>query len=200
MAGVNKVILVGRLGKDPETKSFANGGSVTQFTMATSENWRDKQTGERKERTEWHNIVIRNENIGKVAQQYLRKGSEVYIEGAIQSRKYQDQSGADRYITEIVVGPFKGEMTLIGGRDGGGASAGGGGGSSYGGDDYGAPAPMGGAVVAPSARPRSTTISTTTCRSEDFDFLRLLQHGKRTGGGAGGFLGDDAGAAVAERG
>jgi single-strand DNA-binding protein len=150
MAGVNKVILVGRLGKDPETKSFANGGSVTQFTMATSENWRDKQSGERKERTEWHNIVIRNENIGKVAQQYLRKGSEVYIEGTIQSRKYQDQSGNDRYITEIVVGPFKGEMTLIGGRDGGGASAGGGGGS-YGGDDYGAPMSSGGGAKRPAA-------------------------------------------------
>jgi single-strand DNA-binding protein len=148
MAGVNKVILVGRLGKDPETKSFANGGSVTQFTMATSENWRDKQTGERKEKTEWHNIVIRNENIGRVAQQYLRKGSEVYIEGSIQSRKYQDQSGADRYITEIVVGPFKGEMTLIGGRDGGGAGMGGG---SYGGDDYGAPAPMGAGAKRPAA-------------------------------------------------
>jgi single-strand DNA-binding protein len=151
MAGVNKVILVGRLGKDPETKSFANGGSVTQFTMATSENWRDKQSGERKERTEWHNIVIRNENIGKVAQQYLRKGSEVYIEGSIQSRKYQDQSGNDRYITEIVVGPFKGEMTLIGGRDGGGASAGGGGGGSYGGDDYGAPMSSGGGAKRPAA-------------------------------------------------
>ncbi len=140
MAGVNKVILVGRLGKDPETKSFANGGSVTQFTMATSENWRDKQSGERKEKTEWHNIVIRNENIGKVAQQYLRKGSEVYIEGAITTRKWQDQSGADRYTTEIVVGPFKGELSLIGGRDGGGASAGGGGGGGGGGygDDYGA--------------------------------------------------------------
>jgi single-strand DNA-binding protein len=150
MAGVNKVILVGRLGKDPETKSFANGGSVTQFTMATSENWRDKQTGERKEKTEWHNIVIRNENIGKVAQQYLRKGSEVYIEGSIQSRKYQDQSGNDRYITEIVVGPFKGEMTLIGGRDGGGAGAGGGGGS-YGGDDYGAPMSSGGGAKRPAA-------------------------------------------------
>jgi single-strand DNA-binding protein len=153
MAGVNKVILVGRLGKDPETKSFANGGSVTQFTMATSENWRDKQTGERKERTEWHNIVIRNENIGRVAQQYLRKGSEVYIEGSISTRKYQDQSGNDRYITEIVVGPFKGEMTLIGGREGGGAGAGGGfGGGSYGGDDYGAPAPaMGGGAKRPAA-------------------------------------------------
>ncbi len=147
MAGVNKVILVGRLGKDPETKSFANGGSVTQFTMATSENWRDKQTGERKEKTEWHNIVIRNDNIGKVAQQYLRKGSEVYIEGALTTRKWQDQSGADRYTTEIVVGPFKGEMTLIGGRDsgggggmGGGGDRGGGSGGYGGGDDYGAPA------------------------------------------------------------
>lgn len=145
MAGVNKVILVGRLGKDPEKRDFANGGSVVNFTMATSETWRDKQSGERKEKTEWHNIVIRNENIGKVASQYLRKGSEVYIEGAIQSRKFQDQSGAERYITEIVVGPFRGEMTLIGGREGGGASRGGdGGGGGYGGDDYGAPAGGGG--------------------------------------------------------
>jgi single-strand DNA-binding protein len=146
MAGVNKVILVGRLGKDPETKSFANGGSVTQFTMATSETWRDKASGERKEKTEWHNIVIRNENIGKVAQQYLRKGSEVYIEGSISSRKYQDQSGAERYITEIVVGPFKGELSLIGGRDGGSGMGGGGGRSSddYGGGGYGGGAPSGG--------------------------------------------------------
>ncbi len=146
MAGVNKVILVGRLGKDPETKSFANGGSVTQFTMATSENWRDKQSGERKEKTEWHNIVIRNENIGKVAQQYLRKGSEVYIEGSIATRKWQDQSGADRYTTEIVVGPFKGELSLIGGRDGGGGAAMGGGdrGGYGGGDDYAPPAQRGG--------------------------------------------------------
>ena len=144
MAGVNKVILVGRLGKDPEKRDFANGGSVVNFTMATSENWRDKQSGERKEKTEWHNIVIRNENIGKVATQYLRKGSEVYIEGAITTRKFQDQSGAERSITEIVVGPFKGELSLLGGRDGGGAGAGGasagGDRGGYGGDDYGAPA------------------------------------------------------------
>jgi single-strand DNA-binding protein len=153
VAGVNKVILVGRLGKDPETKSFANGGSVVNFTMATSETWRDKQSGERKEKTEWHNIVIRNENIGKVAAQYLRKGSEVYIEGSIATRKWQDQSGADRYTTEIVVGPFKGEMTLIGGRDGTSASAGGGdrGGGYGGGDDYGAPA--GGAFAGGNKRP-----------------------------------------------
>ncbi|WP_353198007.1 single-stranded DNA-binding protein [Sandarakinorhabdus sp.] len=148
MAGVNKVILVGRLGKDPETKSFANGGSVTQFTMATSETWRDKASGERKEKTEWHNIVIRNENIGKVAQQYLRKGSEVYIEGSISTRKWQDQNGADRYTTEIVIGPFKGELSLIGGRDGGGGMGGGGsssrGSDDYGGGGYGGGAPAGG--------------------------------------------------------
>lgn len=158
MAGVNKVILVGRLGKDPESKTFANGGTVVQFTMATSENWRDKQTGERKEKTEWHNIVIRNENIGRVATQYLRKGSEVYIEGSLTTRKWQDQNGQDRYTTEIVVGPFKGEMTLLGGRDGGGAAMGGGmgGGRS---DDFGAPAGggMGGGGFgggAPASKPR----------------------------------------------
>lgn len=137
MAGVNKVILVGRLGKDPESKTFANGGSVVNFTMATSETWRDKASGERKERTEWHNIVIRNENIGKVATQYLRKGSEVYIEGSISTRKWQDQNGADRYTTEIVIGPFKGELALIGGRDGGGGSMGGGGGGGRASDDFG---------------------------------------------------------------
>lgn len=153
MAGVNKVILVGRLGKDPESKSFANGGSVVNFTMATSETWRDKQSGERKEKTEWHNIVIRNENIGKIATQYLRKGSEVYIEGALTTRKWQDQSGADRYTTEIVIGPFKGELALIGGRDGGGASAAGGGdrGGYGGGGDYGAPA--GGGFAGGNKRP-----------------------------------------------
>jgi single-strand DNA-binding protein len=144
MAGVNKVILVGRLGKDPESKTFANGGTVVQFTMATSENWRDKATGERKEKTEWHNIVIRNENIGRVATQYLRKGSEVYVEGAIATRKWQDQNGADRYTTEIVIGPFKGELTLIGGREGGGGGTAGGGGGR-GADDFGGGgAPAGG--------------------------------------------------------
>jgi single-strand DNA-binding protein len=155
MAGVNKVILVGRLGKDPESKTFANGGTVVQFTMATSENWRDKASGERKEKTEWHNIVIRNENIGRVATQYLRKGSEVYIEGSIATRKYQDQNGQDRYITEIVVGPFKGEMTLIGGRDGGGGgSMGGGGGGGYGAEDFGGGGFGGGAQAsAPAKRP-----------------------------------------------
>jgi single-strand DNA-binding protein len=149
MAGVNKVILVGRLGKDPESKTFANGGTVVQFTMATSENWRDKATGERKEKTEWHNIVIRNENIGRVATQYLRKGSEVYIEGSIATRKWQDQNGADRYTTEIVIGPFKGELSLIGGRDGGG----GGGGARMDDSGYGGGAPAGGGYGGGAAPP-----------------------------------------------
>jgi single-strand DNA-binding protein len=150
MAGVNKVILVGRLGKDPQTKTFPSGGSIVEFSLATSETWRDKQTGERKEKTEWHNIVIRNENIGRIASQYLRKGSEVYIEGSIATRKWQDQNGQDRYTTEIVVGPFKGELSLIGGRDGGGAMAGGGGGRSdeYGGGFGGAPAAVAGGMGA----------------------------------------------------
>ena len=108
MAGVNKVILVGNVGRDPERQSFSNGGSVVKFTLATSESWRDKATGERKDRTEWHNVVIYNENLGKIASQYLKKGSKVYLEGAIQSRKYQDNSGADRYITEIVLQRFRG--------------------------------------------------------------------------------------------
>lgn len=136
MAGVNKVILVGRLGKDPETKSFANGGAVTRFSLATSETWRDKQSGERKEKTEWHNILIFNENLGKIASQYLRKGSEVYVEGSLETRKWQDQTGADRYTTEVVLKPFRGELTLLGGREGG--SGGGGGGMSRGSDDFGA--------------------------------------------------------------
>ena len=155
MAGVNKVILVGRLGKDPATKNFPNGGSVVEFSLATSETWRDKATGERKERTEWHNIVIRNENIGRIASQYLRKGSEVYIEGAISTRKWQDQSGQDRYTTEIVIGPFKGELALIGGRDGGGGSMGGGmgGGGGRGADDFGGGGHGGGAPAAGGGRP-----------------------------------------------
>jgi single-strand DNA-binding protein len=154
MAGVNKVILVGRLGKDPESRTFANGGTVVQFTMATSETWRDKASGERKEKTEWHNIVIRNENIGRIATQYLRKGSEVYIEGSISTRKWQDQNGQDRYTTEIVIGPFKGELALIGGRDSGGGGSSMGGGGGYGADDLGGGGYGGGAPSpAPAKRP-----------------------------------------------
>ncbi|WP_309664795.1 single-stranded DNA-binding protein [Tabrizicola sp.] len=129
MAGsVNKVIIVGNLGRDPEVRSFPNGGKVVNLRIATSENWRDKATGERKERTEWHSVAIFNEPLGKIAEQYLKKGSTVYIEGQLETRKWQDQSGADRYTTEIVLRQFRGELTLLGGRDGGsgGASAGGG--------------------------------------------------------------------------
>ena len=126
MAGsVNKCILVGNLGKDPEVRSFQNGGKVVNFTLATSETWSDRASGERREKTEWHNVVVRNEKLGEIAERYLRKGSKVYIEGSIQSRKYQDQSGQDRYITEIVVGPFRGELTMLSGRgEEGGESAG----------------------------------------------------------------------------
>ncbi len=138
MAGsVNKVILVGNLGRDPEVRSFPNGGKVVNLRIATSENWRDKQSGERKERTEWHSVAIFNEALGKIAEQYLRKGSTVYIEGQLETRKWQDQSGADRYTTEIVLRQFRGELTLLGGRDGGGSAGGGQDDRSGGGyDDY----------------------------------------------------------------
>jgi single-strand DNA-binding protein len=120
MAGVNKVIIIGNLGADPEVRSFQNGGKVVNLRIATSETWRDKASGERKEKTEWHSVKITNEALGKIAEQYLKKGSTVYIEGQLETRKWQDQSGADRYTTEIVVKPFRGELTLMGGRDSGG--------------------------------------------------------------------------------
>ena len=123
MAGsVNKVIIIGNLGADPEVRSFQNGGKVVNLRLATSENWRDKSSGERKEKTEWHSVKITNEALGKIAEQYLKKGSTVYIEGQLETRKWQDQSGADRYTTEIVVKPFRGELTLLGGRDSGGGA------------------------------------------------------------------------------
>ncbi|KFI32394.1 single-stranded DNA-binding protein [Haematobacter missouriensis] len=136
MAGsVNKVILVGNLGRDPEVRSFQNGGKVCNLRIATSENWRDRQSGERKERTEWHTVAIFSEPLVKIAEQYLRKGSKVYIEGQLETRKWQDQSGQDRYSTEIVLRPFRGELTLLDGRGEGGS--GGGGGSQGGGYDSG---------------------------------------------------------------
>ena len=120
MAGsVNKVIIVGNLGRDPEVRTFPNGGKVVNLRIATSETWRDKTTGERKERTEWHSVAIFNEGIAKIAEQYLSKGSTVYIEGQLETRKWQDQTGADRYTTEIVIRPFRGEMTLLGKNYGG---------------------------------------------------------------------------------
>ena len=129
MAGsVNKVILIGNLGRDPEVRSFQNGGKVVNLRIATSETWRDKATGERKERTEWHSVAIFNEGIAKIAEQYLKKGSTVYIEGSLETRKWQDQSGQDKYTTEIVLRPYNGNLTLLGGRDGGGSGGGGGGG------------------------------------------------------------------------
>ncbi|MEI2804854.1 single-stranded DNA-binding protein [Albidovulum sp.] len=126
MAGsVNKVILVGNLGRDPEVRSFPNGGKVCNLRIATSESWRDRNTGERKERTEWHSVAIFNENLAKIAEQYLKKGSKVYVEGQLETRKWQDQSGADRYTTEVVLRQFRGELTLLDGRDGGGSGGGG---------------------------------------------------------------------------
>ena len=130
MAGVKKVILVGNLGDDPEARSLNNGGEVVNLSVAKSENWKDKD-GNRQERTEWHRVVIFNENLGRVAKNYLRKGSKVYLEGQIQTRKWQDQSGADRYSTEIVLQKFRGELVLLDSRGDGGGSRGGGGGGDF---------------------------------------------------------------------
>ena len=124
MAGsVNKVILVGNLGRDPEIRSMPNGDRIANFSLATSETWRDKSSGERKEKTEWHRVVIFNDNIVKVVENYVKKGSTVYVEGALQTRKWTDQQGVEKYSTEIVVSRFKGELTMLGGKsDGGGQS------------------------------------------------------------------------------
>jgi single-strand DNA-binding protein len=136
MAGsVNKVILVGNLGKDPEVRRLQNGNPVVNLTVATSDTWRDKGTGERKEKTEWHRVVIFSEGLAKVAEQYLKKGAKVYIEGALQTRKWTDPQGVEKYSTEIVLQGFNSTLTMLDGRAGGGAGAGGGGG--YGGDDMG---------------------------------------------------------------
>jgi single-strand DNA-binding protein len=110
---VNRVILLGALGRDPETRSFPNGGKVVSLRLATSETWKDKASGERKERTEWHSVSILNEPLAKIAEQYLRKGSKVYIEGQLETRKWQDQSGQDRYSTEVVLRPYAGSLTLL---------------------------------------------------------------------------------------
>jgi single-strand DNA-binding protein len=136
MAGVNKVILVGNLGQDPEARTFSNGGEVVNLRVATSESWKDRD-GNRQERTEWHSVAIFNENLGKVAKNYLRKGSKVYLEGQLQTRKWQDQSGNDRYTTEIVLQKFRGELVLLDSRESGsGGSFAGGGGGGFGDDDF----------------------------------------------------------------
>ncbi|MCB2058246.1 MAG: single-stranded DNA-binding protein [Novosphingobium sp.] len=138
MAGsVNKVILIGNLGADPEVKSFQNGGRIANLRIATSESWKDRQTGERKERTEWHSVVLQSDGLVGVAERYLRKGSKVYIEGQLRTRKWQDQSGNDRYTTEVSVGGMGGVLTMLDGAPGGGSGGGYGGGQRSGGGDDG---------------------------------------------------------------
>ena len=139
MAGsVNKVILVGNLGRDPEIRSTQDGTRIANLSLATSETWRDRNSGERRERTEWHRVVIFNERLSEVAEKYLRKGSKIYIEGQLQTRKWTDQSGQDRYTTEVVLQRFRGELTMLDGRqDGGGFGGGDQGGYSGGGGDFG---------------------------------------------------------------
>ena len=166
MAGsVNKVILVGNLGKDPEIRRLNSGDPVVNFSLATSETWRDKNSGERKEKTEWHNIVIFNDNLAKVAEQYLKKGMKVYVEGQLQTRKWQDQSGQDRYTTEIVLQKFRGELQMLDARGQGGDAQVGysGGGQGRGGSDFGQSSP-----------------------NEDFGGGRGGGAGARGGGGGGG--------------
>jgi len=162
MAGsVNKVILVGNLGKDPESRSFANGGKVVSFSVATSENWKDKASGDRKEKTEWHNVSIFSEGLARVAEQYLKKGSKVYLEGQLETRKWQDQSGNDRYTTDVVLRNFNSSMVLLDGRsEGGGGSRGGGGygdefGGGGGGSSFG-----GGGSSRPQSRPQPAAFDT----------------------------------------
>jgi single-strand DNA-binding protein len=139
MAGsVNKVILIGNLGRDPEVRSFPNGGKVCNLRIATSENWKDRNTGERREKTEWHSVAIFSEPLVRVAEQYLRKGSKIYVEGQLETRKWQDQSGQDRYSTEVVLRPYTSTLTMLDGRgDNAGGGGGYGGGSGGGGYDQG---------------------------------------------------------------
>ena len=147
MAGsVNKVILVGNLGADPEVRNFPNGGKVCNLSIATSENWKDRNTGERRERTEWHRVAIFSEPLVRVAEQFLRKGSKVYIEGQLETRKWQDQSGADRYSTEVVLRPYRSELTRLDARGEGGVGS-----VGYGNDMGGGYSDYGNSAPAPSA-------------------------------------------------
>ena len=154
MAGsVNKVILVGNLGKDPESRSFQNGGKVVSFSVATSENWKDRATGERKEKTEWHNVSIFSEGLARIAEQYLKKGSKVYLEGQLETRKWQDQSGNDRYTTDVVLRNFNSAMVLLDRAEGGGGRSDFGGGEDYGGGG-------GGGSSRPQQRPQPAAFDT----------------------------------------
>jgi len=148
VAGVNKVILVGNLGDDPEVRSLNNGGEVVNLRVATSENWKDRD-GNRQERTEWHRVVIFNENLGRVAKSYLRKGSKVYLEGQLQTRKWQDQSGQDKYSTEVVLQRFRGELVLLDSKGGGG-----GGSDDFGGGYDSDSSSFGGGGSRPQSRPQ----------------------------------------------
>jgi single-strand DNA-binding protein len=156
MAGsINKVILVGNLGKDPESRTFQNGGKVVSFSVATSENWKDKSSGERKEKTEWHNVSIFSEGLARVAEQYLKKGSKVYLEGQLETRKWQDQSGNDRYSTDVVLRNFNSAMVLLDSRDGGGSR------SSFNEDFGGGEAGgFGGGSSRPQSRPQPAAFDT----------------------------------------
>jgi single-strand DNA-binding protein len=161
MAGsVNKVILVGNLGKDPEVRRLQNGNPVVNLSIATSENWRDKATGERKEKTEWHRVVIFSEGLAKVAEQYLKKGAKVYIEGALQTRKWTDQSGVEKYSTEVVLQGFNSNLTMLDGRSGGGGGSFGS--DDSGGGDFGSGGPSGGA-------PRRAVAAGAGGRNSDMD-------------------------------
>ena len=157
MAGsVNKVILVGNLGKDPEVRRMTSGEPVVNLSVATSESWRDKASGERKEKTEWHRVVIFNKNLADVAEKYLRKGSKVYVEGQLQTRKWTDKDGQEKYSTEVVLQNFRGELTMLDGRSGGGSFA------DEGGGDFGVSGPS-------SAPPRRAVAAATGGRNGDMD-------------------------------
>jgi single-strand DNA-binding protein len=159
MAGsVNKVILVGNLGKDPEIRRTQDGRPIANLSVATSETWRDKATGERKEKTEWHRVVIFNEGLCKVAEQYLKKGAKVYIEGQLQTRKWTDQSGVEKYSTEVVLQGFNSNLTMLDGRSGGGGSFG----ADEGGGDFGASSPS-------SPAPRRAAVAAGGSRNSDMD-------------------------------
>ncbi len=149
MAGsINKVILIGNLGRDPDVRNTNAGDQIVHLNMATNESWRDRNTGEKRERVEWHRVVIFNENLGNIAKQYLRKGSKIYIEGQLQTRKWQDQSGQDKWTTEVVLQRYRGVLTMLDGAGGNSASEGGGGAPSYHPvDDYGGDGSGGGAVA-----------------------------------------------------
>src|SRR3990170_1629012 len=156
MAGVNKVILVGNLGADPEARSLPSGSEVVNLRVATSENWKDKD-GNRQERTEWHRVTIFNENLGRVAKNYLRKGSKVYLEGQLHTRKWTDQAGVEKFSTEVVLQNFRGELVLLDSREGGGGSRGGGGDFA---EDFGGPASGGASSGGGSRRPQPAAFDT----------------------------------------